>query len=133
MKAVGYIRVSSQEQAHEGVSLENQKAKIIAYASLKDFELVEVIEDAGISAKNLNRPGVQRVIDLARTGKVEAVIVFKLDRMFRSTTDALELTRKFDRWNVSFHSINERHSVGDGTILFHPYGGIGRDGARYCR
>jgi DNA invertase Pin-like site-specific DNA recombinase len=87
--------------------MDNQRAKIEAYASLKDLELVEIIEDAGISAKNLNRPGAQRVIDLARSGNVNAVIVYKLDRMFRSTVDALELTRKFDKWGVSFHSIQE--------------------------
>jgi len=50
MKAVGYIRVSSEEQAKSGVSLDNQRAKIKAYADLKDLDLVEIIEDAGISA-----------------------------------------------------------------------------------
>lgn len=107
MQAIGYCRVSTEDQAREGVSLENQKSKIQAYATLKDLELVEVIEDAGISAKNLNRPGIKRVLELAKTGQVQAVIVFKLDRMFRSTVDALETTKLFDKWGVSFHSINE--------------------------
>jgi predicted site-specific integrase-resolvase len=98
MKAAGYIRVSTEDQAKEGVSLENQKAKIRAYAELKDLELTEIIEDAGISAKNLRRPGMQRVLQLARSGEIKAVIVFKLDRMFRSTVDALETTQNFDRW-----------------------------------
>ncbi len=107
MKAIGYIRVSTEDQAKEGVSLENQRAKIQTYASLKDLELVEIIEDAGISAKNLNRPGAQKVLDLARTKQVQAVIVYKLDRMFRSTVDALETTSLFDKWEVGFHSIME--------------------------
>ena len=107
MQAIGYCRVNTEDQAREGVSLENQKSKIQAYATLKDLELVEVIEDAGISAKNLNRPGIKRVLELAKTGQVQAVIVFKLDRMFRSTVDALETTKLFDKWGVSFHSINE--------------------------
>lgn len=98
MKAAGYIRVSTEDQAKEGVSLENQKAKIRAYAELKDLELTEIIEDAGISAKNLRRPGMQRVLQLARSREIKAVIVFKLDRMFRSTVDALETTQNFDRW-----------------------------------
>ena len=63
IKAIGYIRASTDEQAKEGVSLENQEAKIRAYCRLKDFELVEIIQDAGISAKNLKRPGAQKVID----------------------------------------------------------------------
>lgn len=107
MKAVGYIRVSTEDQAREGISLDNQKAKIRAYAELKDLDLVEIIEDAGISAKDMNRPGARRVLDLARRKKIQAVIVYKLDRMFRSTIDALETTKQFDRWGVSFHSIQE--------------------------
>ena len=107
MKAIGYIRVSTEDQAREGVSLDNQRAKIQAYCDLKDMDLVEVIEDAGISAKNLNRPGIKRVLRLARTKQIDAIVTYKLDRMFRSTVDALETTQKFDKWAVSFHSIQE--------------------------
>ena len=66
MTAIGYVRVSTEDQVKEGVSLHNQKSKIQAYCLLKDLELREVIEDAGISAKNLRRPGVQKVLRLAR-------------------------------------------------------------------
>ena len=107
MKAVGYIRVSTEDQAREGVSLDNQRAKIQAYCNLKDLDLIEIIEDAGVSAKNLNRLGVKKAIELARKKQVGAVVVYKLDRMFRSTVDALETTRMFDKWGVSFHSIQE--------------------------
>ena len=107
MKAIGYIRVSTDDQAKEGVSLDNQRQKIVSYCELKDFHLLRIIEDAGISAKNLNRPGVKKVLDMARTKKIDAVIVYKLDRMFRSTIDALETTKLFDKWNISFHSIHE--------------------------
>jgi len=107
MKAVGYIRVSTEDQAKEGISLDHQRAKIRAYCELKDMELDSIIEDAGISAKNLNRPGAQKVIHLAKKKRVDAVVVYKLDRMFRSTIDALETTQQFDKWGVSFHSIQE--------------------------
>ena len=107
MKAIGYVRVSTDEQADRGVSLDNQRAKIRAYAEVKEFELIDIVEDAGISAKNLNRPGVQRVLDIAKSKQVDAVIVYKLDRMFRNTIDALETTQLFDKWGVSFHSIQE--------------------------
>jgi len=107
MKAIGYTRVSTEDQAREGVSLEAQRAKIKAYAELKDFDLIEVVEDAGISAKDLRRPGVQKVLEMAKSKKVDAVICLKLDRMFRSTEDALQTTRRFDKWGVSFHSIQE--------------------------
>jgi DNA invertase Pin-like site-specific DNA recombinase len=106
-KAIGYIRVSTDEQAKEGVSLENQEAKIRSYCDLKDLDLLEIVQDAGISAKNLRRPGAQKVIEMAQKKMVDAVVVYKLDRMFRSTVDALETTRRFDTWEVSFHSIAE--------------------------
>ncbi len=107
MTAIGYVRVSTEDQAKEGVSLDNQKAKIEAYCQLKDSELIEVVEDAGISAKNLRRPGVQKVLRMARKNQVDAIVVYKLDRIFRSTVDALETTKMFDKWGVSFHSIEE--------------------------
>ena len=106
-KAVGYIRVSTDEQARGGLSLDAQKAKIAEYAQLKDLRLAEIIEDRGISAKNLKRPGLQKVLRMAESGKVKAVIVCKLDRMFRSTVDTLETTKKFDKWDIAFHSIQE--------------------------
>ena len=107
MKAMGYIRVSTEDQAREGVSLGNQKSKIKAYCELKNLDLTGIIEDSGISAKNLNRPGVQKVLEMARKKEVNAVVVYKLDRMFRSTVDALETTKKFDKWGIYFHSIHE--------------------------
>ena len=87
--------------------LQKTKAKIEAYCQLKDLELSEIVEDAGISAKNLKRPGVQKVLRMARKKQVDAIVVYKLDRIFRSTVDALETTKMFDKWGVSFHSIEE--------------------------
>lgn len=107
MKAVGYARVSSEEQAKEGVSLDHQKSKIRSYCDLKDLQLIETMEDGGISAKNLNRPGMQRVLQMVENKEVDSVVVYKLDRMFRSTVDALETTRRFDKSGIAFHSIQE--------------------------
>ena len=107
MNAIGYVRVSTEDQAREGVSLDNQRSKILAYCQLKDLRLTEIVEDAGIRAKNLRRPRAQKVLTLARKKQVDAVVVDKLDRMFRSTIDALETTKMFDKWGVSFHSIEE--------------------------
>ena len=106
--AVGYVRVSTEEQAREGVSLDNQKYKIKAYAELNDFQLIEIVADEGLSAKNLNRPGIKKILDMARNKEIDAIIVYKLDRAFRSTVDALEVTSLLDKGGVAFHSINER-------------------------
>lgn len=118
IKAVGYIRVSTEDQAHEGVSLANQKARIQAYAAFKGYELLDVLEDAGLSGKTLKRPGAQAVLRLAQSRAIDAVIVLKLDRMFRSTIDALETTRSFDKWGTSFHSIQETIDTESATGKF---------------
>lgn len=107
MRAIGYSRVSTDGQAESGLSLEAQRAKIQAYANLKDMELVEIVEDAGISAKNLNRPGIQKIMDMARRKEIDAVIILKMDRMFRNTVDALTTSQFFQKHNVALHSINE--------------------------
>ncbi len=55
----GYVRVSTEQQAGEGVSLDAQRTKLHAYALAMDLELVDIFQDAGLSAKSLARPGLQ--------------------------------------------------------------------------
>ncbi|MBI5535580.1 MAG: recombinase family protein [Deltaproteobacteria bacterium] len=90
-RTVCYCRVSTTKQVEEGVSLEAQRAKLEAYASLYDLQIVECIVDAGVSAKTLDRPGLARALDLLRTGKADALLVVKLDRLTRSVRDLGEL------------------------------------------
>ena len=87
MKTILYSRVSTREQADSGISLEAQRAKLTAYADLYDLEVVEVIEDAGESAKSLNRPGLQRALAMLRSGEADGLAVVKLDRLTRSVAD----------------------------------------------
>jgi len=86
-KAIGYVRVSTQEQATHGYSLDSQIDKIKGYANLYDIELIDIIIDAGMSAKSLNRGGLQTVLQTLDSGKADAVIIFKLDRLTRSVSD----------------------------------------------
>ena len=87
MKIIGYVRVSTEEQAQHGVSLAAQEAKLRQYADLYGHDLVEVVVDAGQSAKSLNRPGLTRVLGALTAGEVEGVIILKLDRLTRSVRD----------------------------------------------
>lgn len=84
---VGYIRVSTDKQSEHGVSLDAQRAKIEAYASLYDLHLIDIMVDAGVSAKTLNRPGLQQALGLLRQGHASALLVTKLDRLTRSVKD----------------------------------------------
>jgi site-specific DNA recombinase len=109
MKAIGYVRVSTDMQAEEGVSLEMQEKKIRQYCELNDLDLVEIIEDAGISAKNMKkRPGFLRALQIVLSGEADALVVYKLDRAFRSTLDALEVVKEINKKGRSLHSITER-------------------------
>ena len=86
-RAIAYVRVSTDKQADAGQSLEAQQAKVAAYASLYDLELVEVVVDAGASAKTLDRPGLTRALAMLKSGKADALVVVKLDRLTRSVRD----------------------------------------------
>ena len=110
MRLVGYTRVSTVEQARGGVSLQMQKAKIELYARLEpEMNLIEVISDPGCSGSSIQgRPGMQRVLELVKAKQIEAVAVFKLDRLSRSTIDMLEMARFMARHKVALHSISEK-------------------------
>lgn len=106
---IGYIRVSSEEQAAFGSSLGVQGEKITQYAEYSDFNLSCIYMDAGISGKDIkHRDGMKDILSLVKTGNVANVIVFKLDRLGRNTIDLLNMIEIFKRYNVSFHSLSEK-------------------------
>src|SRR5258705_4952877 len=83
-RTIAYLRVSTDKQADRGVSLDAQRAKVKAYAELYDLELVEILVDAGHSAKSLERPGLQRALGMLKRREADALLVVKLDRLTRS-------------------------------------------------
>jgi site-specific DNA recombinase len=105
MKAIGYVRVSTEKQADFGVSLEAQSEKVRAMAVVQGAELAEIIIDAGESAKSLNRPGMDRLLSLVDAGAVDTVIIAKLDRLTRPVADLAELLKRFERRGVSLVSV----------------------------
>ena len=99
--AIGYVRVSTGKQS---ISLEAQIERIEAYCLLHDFELLDVLEDAAISGKSITaRPAMQKLIKLGRKGAMDAVITCKLDRMFRSTVDAITIIPELQSLGVATH------------------------------
>jgi len=105
--ALGYIRVSTESQAENGVSLEAQAVKIRAQARASGLRLTEVITDRGISGKSLSRPGVRRLTSEVKAGRVSAVIVWKLDRLTRSVRDLLDLLDLLHKHHARLVSITE--------------------------
>ena len=108
-KAYGYIRVSTEEQAKEGLSLEAQKTKIRAFAEIKDLELVDIIADEGLSGKDFEREGIRRIIKLLDDGEMDALIVYKLDRLSRNTIQLLTFIENyFQEKGIRFLSVTEQ-------------------------
>src|SRR3954467_5975425 len=89
--AVGYIRVSTDEQATSGLSLEHQEQRIRAYVEANGLTLVKLVRDESVSAGKAlaDRKGGKAVLDSLATGTARHVVALKLDRLFRSTVDAL--------------------------------------------
>ncbi|MDB5349471.1 MAG: putative recombinase [Planctomycetota bacterium] len=87
LRAIGYIRVSTDEQAHEGVSLGAQEARIRARCAADGLDLVALYSDAGVSAKSLDRPGLRFALGRLDRGEAETLVITKLDRLTRSLRD----------------------------------------------
>lgn len=88
---VGYVRVSTDEQASSGLGLDAQRRAIAQYAELYGLEVVEVVADEGLSASTLRRAGLERVRAMLDRGEVAGVVIAKLDRLTRSVQDLGEL------------------------------------------
>jgi DNA invertase Pin-like site-specific DNA recombinase len=107
-KALAYVRVSTTEQAREGVSLEAQEERIRAYCQMSGLSLMTVIREEAVSAAKLlaNRPGGQEMTSAVAAKRVGHVVALKLDRLFRDAADALNQTRAWDRAGVALHLVD---------------------------
>jgi site-specific DNA recombinase len=99
--------VSTEEQAVEGYSISAQKKRLQAYCDSQDWEVVGFYVDEGISAKDMNRPELQRMNEHIKLGLIDCVLVYKLDRLTRSVLDLYKLLELFDQNNCKFKSATE--------------------------
>lgn len=112
---VAYCRVSTEEQAAEGYSIEGQADKLRAYADLHDLGPVTLVEDPGASGKDLERPGLQQVLAMIEQGHVEHLLVWHLDRLSRNLGDLILLADTFGKADVALHSFTERLDLSSAT------------------
>lgn len=120
LRAIGYVRVSTDKQAETGISLEAQAEKIRAMAVVKGVTLVDVLIDAGESAKSLQRPAMAQLLALIDAGAVDLLIIAKLDRLTRSVADLAELLKRFERRDVALVSVGDAldtHTAGGRLVL----------------
>lgn len=103
-----YIRVSTAEQANEGYSVGEQTERLKKYAEAMGWEVYKLYVDPGYSGGNTDRPGLKEMIHDVEDGKVDKVVVYKLDRLSRSQLDTLHLIEKvFLANNTDFVSMSE--------------------------
>ena len=96
-----YIRVSTEDQAREGFSLPEQEKRLRAMCEYKGYEIYKLYKDAGISAKDMNRPAFEELLQDIREKKCNTIVVLKLDRLTRSVYD-MEFIMKFLEENDAY-------------------------------
>jgi DNA invertase Pin-like site-specific DNA recombinase len=105
--AIIYLRVSTAGQVIDGVSLDAQESKSRAWCELNDYEVKAVFTDAGISGKSTaNREGLQNALDAVK--KDNALVVYSLSRLARSTKDTIEISEKLNAKGVDLVSLSEK-------------------------
>jgi DNA invertase Pin-like site-specific DNA recombinase len=115
--ALGYVRVSTDEQADSGLGLEAQRQRIQTYCQLKGLQLSPLFEDPGLSGGKplaTRQAGSRLLAEARRTRSV--VVVARLDRLFRSVADAAKTIADFDRLGI------ELVAIAEGFDMTSPYG-----------
>ncbi len=111
MKARIYIRVSTVEQAKEGFSLAAQEERCLQYIRSQGWTHDETYKDDGYSAKDLNRPAMQRLIQDVKEKQFDVLVVYRLDRLVRSIIDLHHLLDLFDKHEIKFKSATEAYDT----------------------
>ena len=107
-KIIGLVRVSTQRQSSEGLSLPAQIERLKAYAAFKGWpaEDLEIVEERAVSGKAKRRPVIDAIKKRAKAGELSAVVVCRLDRAGRSTLELLDFIRTLKDSKVAFHALD---------------------------
>ena len=114
INVLGYVRVSTENQAKEGYSLEQQKWEIENYCEENNFNLIKTYEDSGVSGANadeeelsIDRDGLQDVISFIKNNDIKYVIVLNTSRLWRSDMVKMLIHRAFKKYNVDIKAIDK--------------------------
>ena len=102
-----YVRVSTQEQAEHGYSIEEQTERLQGYCKAMGWKVAKIYTDAGYTGSNTQRPALSDLVEASNRGLFDAVVVFKLDRLSRSQKDTLTLIEGFQEHGIAFISMTE--------------------------
>lgn len=124
LKIALYTRVSTEDQAKEGYSLEVQREYLESFAVREGYEVFKVYCDDGISAYSTRRPALQELLQDTKAKKFDLVIVYKIDRFSRNLKDLLNLVDELSNSGVAFKSATEPFdtSTSAGKLMFQQLG-----------
>ena len=113
MRVALYIRVTSEEQARHGLSLQEQRDALIRYAKANKMTVVGIYEDAGISARKpyKKRPALLQLLDDCKAGKVDTILFIKLDRWFRNVAGYYDVQTQLDKYGVTWQATEEDYET----------------------
>jgi len=118
IKVAIYIRVSTEDQAREGHSLDEQECRLRKLADYKNYEVYKVYMDAGISAKDTNRPEFQAMMRDMRKKKFNTILAYKLDRVTRSVQDLENLVKELDKYECGLECAVEEINTSNANGRF---------------
>jgi len=100
-----YTRVSTEDQAREGFSLDAQKERLIAYCEAQGWDITDLYQDEGHSGRNTRRPAYQRMLE--EKDRWEIMLVMKMDRIHRNSKNFMIMMESLEKWGKKFTSMNE--------------------------
>ena len=107
IKAALYPRVSTEDQSRFGHSLDEQEDRLKKLCEFKGYKIYKIYREEGVSAKNMDRPKFKEMIDDMKEGKINKIIVYKLDRLTRSIKDLENICSMLEEYNCSLESVAE--------------------------
>ena len=113
-----YPRVSTDDQVREGFSLDKQEEEMLRLCEYKNYQVYKVYREEGVSAKNMNRPKFQEMIQDLKDGKINRIIVHKLDRLTRSIQDLEVICKLIEEYNCSLDSVCEEINTDSAMGVF---------------
>lgn len=113
-----YPRVSTEDQSRFGHSLDEQECRMRDLCKFKNYEIYKVYREEGVSAKNTNRPKFKEMLEDIKSGKINKIIIFKLDRLTRSIQDLENICKFLDKYNCGLESISEEINTSNANGKF---------------
>jgi len=117
-----YIRVSTEDQARHGISLQAQEDSLKNYCGALGYQIFKIYRDEGKSAKDIaHRPQMVQMLNDAKSKKFQAIFIYKLDRFSRSLTDLINTIDQLKEWGIDFVSMQDKIETtsASGKLMFH--------------